>query len=68
MKLSEGQTRDLLRDARDEMFAAMVYIVDWGKIELGTPQTARLRAMIDRLSEATGHEPKLPKGYPMNQN
>lgn len=68
MKLSEGQTRDLLRDARDEINGALIYCVKHRLLSVRSPQAMRLRALLDRLVGATEYRAKIPKGYPMNQN
>lgn len=57
-----------LASVHDEIFGAIAYVVEFGKLELGTPQSKRLRETVAKLGELINRKPEIPADYPMKRN
>jgi hypothetical protein len=57
--------RKQLESIHNEVFAATVFIMEHGRIEIGTPQSARLIKAMTELKHVTGQDATVPADYPM---
>lgn len=67
MSLADFQSKVV--SVQDEVFAATAYLMEFGRLELGTPQSKRLIEASRRLGVlADGRKPIVPADYPMTRN